>query len=182
MFDNIREDVAHLAHLYYGKSTFKHRLRAMTEEPFFPVLLFRAADWFYHHHFSPLGYFFRMLNQILFGIVIGPKANIGPGLIISHANGVVINRQATIGHHLIVQHQVTIGQSNLGIPTIGNYVYCGCGSKILGKITVGDNVKIGANAVVIKDVPPLCTVAGIPAKIIRRHDAPEEAEQQQTRE
>ena len=117
----------------------------------------------------PPGYLFRMLNQILFGVVIGPKASIGPGLIIVHSNGVVINRQAQIGHHLIVQHQVTIGQSNLGIPTIGNYVYCGCGAKILGKLTVGDNVKIGANAVVVKDVPPMCTVAGIPAKIIRQH-------------
>jgi serine O-acetyltransferase len=181
VFDNIREDLAHLAHLYYGKSTLKHKLKAMTEEPFPPVLLFRMADCFYHNHLGLIGYFFRMLNQVLFGIVIGPKANIGPGLIISHANGVVVNSHAKIGSHLIIQHQVTIGQSNLGIPTVGDYVYCGCGCKILGKITVGDNVKIGANAVVTKDVPSMCTVAGIPAKIIRRHEAPEEAEQQQVR-
>lgn len=174
MFDNIREDIGYKAELYYGNRSFASLYKAVFVEGTIPVIIFRMANFFYKYRLSLIGWMLKEFNHLVFGIIIGPNATIGPGFCLAHSDGVVINCHADIGHHLCLQHQVTIGQRNLLMPTVGNYVYCGCGSKVLGKITVGDHVKVGANAVVIKDVPPYCTVAGIPAKVVKQYTPPEE--------
>lgn len=118
----------------------------------------------------------RILNLILihlshkYGIQIPRTVKIGKGFYIGHFGTIVVNGSAVIGDNVNISHGVTIGATNRGnrqgIPTIGNQVYIGPGAKIIGKITVGNNVAIGANAVVTKDVPDNAVVAGVPAKII----------------
>lgn len=105
------------------------------------------------------------------GIEIHPGAQIGKGLVIDHGMGVVIGETAIIGDDVLIYHGVTLGgNGNEKIkrhPTIGNNVMVGCGAKILGDITIGDNSQIGANAVVTKSTPANSTVTGIPGKIIK---------------
>ena len=101
------------------------------------------------------------------GAEIPLNSNLGGGLLIPHPNGIVIHPAAVIGENCLIFQQVTIGTGNIpGLPKIGCHVDIGAGAKILGGVTVGDNVKIGANCVVIKNVPDNCTVVGIPARII----------------
>lgn len=89
------------------------------------------------------------------------EANIGKGLIIPHLTGIIITGGANIGSHCKIFQQVTIGDDEVGnSPTIGNNCIIGAGAKIIGKCSIGDNVKIGANAVITKDVPSYCTVVG----------------------
>lgn len=96
-----------------------------------------------------------------------PYCKIGRRLILEHGgNGIVIHPDVEIGDDFRVFHQVTIGLKDGGVPKIGSNVFIGPGAKLFGKITIGDNVKIGANAVVTKSIPDNCTAVGIPAKII----------------
>jgi len=101
------------------------------------------------------------------GADIPLNSNLGGGLIIPHPNGIVIHPKAIIGPNCLIFQQVTIGAgSKPGFPQIGGHVDIGAGAKILGGVTIGDHVKVGANSVVIADVPDNCTVVGIPARII----------------
>ena len=100
---------------------------------------------------------------------IVPGADLGEGLKLPHPNGVVIHQDAIIGRNSMIMQQVTIGiTANGGPPTIGSDVYIGAGAKILGKINIGDGARIGANAVVLCDVPPHTTAVGAPAKIVQK--------------
>ena len=100
------------------------------------------------------------------------QTTLGKGLMLPHPNGVVIHGEARIGDDCMIMQQVTVGMIDEGeVPMIGNRVYIGAGAKIIGKLTVGDGARIGANAVVVNDVPPNATAVGIPARIIRRASA-----------
>ena len=112
-----------------------------------------------------------MLWSILTQSDIEPRARLGKRLMLPHPNGVVIHEDAVIGDDCMIMQQVTIGMIGDGeVPTIGNRVYIGAGAKIIGKLTVGDGARIGANAVVTKDVPPGCTAIGIPARVVPARD------------
>jgi serine O-acetyltransferase len=94
--------------------------------------------------------------------------SIGEGLFIQHGFSTIIAARS-IGKNCWVNQQVTIGFSDKGkLPTLGDYVQVTAGAKVFGDITIGDNARIGANAVVCKNVPPNCTVVGMPGRIIRR--------------
>jgi serine O-acetyltransferase len=97
------------------------------------------------------------------------NADIGGGLRMTHPNGVVIHPKARIGPNCLIMQQVTIGQSRQKLPVIGGHVDIGPGAKVLGGITIGDHAQIGANAVVLQDVPPWAVVVGIPARVIGDH-------------
>jgi serine O-acetyltransferase len=103
-------------------------------------------------------------------IDISPTTNIGKGLYLGHAMGIVIAEQATLGNNCNISQFVTIGVKNRGAykgyPIIGNDVYIGPGAKIIGSVRVGDDVAIGANCVVTKDVPSHAVVVGVPARIV----------------
>lgn len=104
------------------------------------------------------------------GIQIPDTAQIGKGFYIGHFGCIVVNYNAILGNNINISQGVTIGQTNRGdkqgVPTIGNEVYIGPGAKIIGKINICNNVTIGANAVVISDIPDNACVAGVPAKIL----------------
>jgi serine O-acetyltransferase len=108
---------------------------------------------------------------LCFHCSIPPAAEIGRGATVGYKGlGIVIHHRARIGENVLISHEVTIGgRSNLpDVPTIESDVYIGAGAKILGPITVGRGATIGANAVVIHDVPPGATVGGIPARVLTR--------------
>ena len=108
--------------------------------------------------------------SIRFGIDISRDARIGSGLYIGHFGGIVVNAAVVIGDNCNLSQGVTLGQVNrgpkAGCPTIGDNVYIGPGAKIIGRIHVGDHAAVGANAVVVEDVPPNVAVGGVPARVI----------------
>lgn len=109
------------------------------------------------------------------GIEIHPGACIGKGFFIDHGNGVVIGETTVIGDNVTIYQGVTLGGTGKDVgkrhPTIGDNVTIGAGAKVLGPFTVGSGSKIGASAVVLKEVPPNCTVVGNPGRIVRRAGA-----------
>ena len=118
----------------------------------------------------------RIISQImrgLTGIEIHPGAKIGKGLLIDHGSGVVIGETAEIGDYCLLYQGCTLGGTGKDHgkrhPTLGNNVMVGAGAKILGPFKVGDNAKIAANAVVLKEVPPNSTAVGVPARIVRQN-------------
>ncbi len=108
------------------------------------------------------------------GIEIHPGACIGKGLFIDHGMGVVIGETAVIGNDVVMFHGVTLGgtgyQRGKRHPTIEDHVFIGTGAKILGNITIGKNAKIGANAIILKDVSENVTVVGVPGHIVKRNN------------
>jgi serine O-acetyltransferase len=118
----------------------------------------------------------RILNEvtrILTGVDIHPGAVLGAGLFIDHATGVVIGETAEVGEDVTIYHGVTLGGSGRDTgkrhPTIGDRVIIGAGAKVLGAIKIGDDSRIGANAVVVKEVPSCAVVIGVPGQVISRH-------------
>lgn len=117
---------------------------------------------------KPVGRFISQFSRWLTGIEIHPGATIGPRLFIDHGMGVVIGETAEIGADVMLYHGVTLGGRTTTPgkrhPTLGNRVTIGAGAKLLGPISVGDDAQIGANAVVVKDVPAGAIAVGVPAK------------------
>ncbi len=102
------------------------------------------------------------------GADIPLNCKLGGGLLLPHPNGVVIHPDAEIGPNCLLFQQVTIGSGTGGVPVVGGHVDVGAGAKLLGAITIGDHAKIGANAVVTRDVPARSTAVGIPAAIVAK--------------
>jgi serine O-acetyltransferase len=122
-----------------------------------------------------IGFFPRFISQFAkwaTGIEIHPGAKIGKGLFIDHGTGVVIGETSVLGNNITLFQGVTLGgtgkEKGKRHPNLGNNIVVGAGAKILGNITIGDNSYIGANAVVIKDVPPNSTVVGVPGRITKQ--------------
>lgn len=117
-----------------------------------------------------LGLIVKQVNHVVTGADIAWQAEVGPGFNLLHPTGVVIGKLVKIGANCKIQDGVTIGGKggdNDGHPTIGEGVTIGCGAKLLGPIEVGDGAVIGANAVVLRDVPGYATAVGVPARTIR---------------
>lgn len=112
------------------------------------------------------------LTRIITGIEIHPKAQIGNRFFIDHGEGVVIGETTIIGDDVLIYQQVTLGgigsEHGKRHPTIGNGCIIGAGAKVLGNITLGENVRVGAGSVVLEDVPHNCTVVGIPGRIVQQ--------------
>lgn len=123
--------------------------------------------WLASPTLHPVARVISQFSRFMTGIEIHPGASIGRRFFIDHGMGVVIGETAEVGDDVLMYHQVTLGGRSRGRfkrhPTIGNHVLLGAGAKIIGPITIGDGTKIGANALVVKDVPPNSVVTGIPA-------------------
>lgn len=136
------------------------------------VLIHRLANPLWRAGFITLGRWVSHWGRFLTGIEIHPGARIGRRFVIDHGMGVVIGETAIIGDDVYIYHQVTLGgtssEQGKRHPTIGNNVIIGAGAKVLGAIMVGDGARIGANAVVVADVPVATTVVGIPARPVER--------------
>ena len=135
------------------------------------VWLHRPAHWCWGHGFKWLGRFISHLARWFTGIEIHPGAKVGERVFFDHAMGVVVGETAEIGDGCTIYQGVTLGGTSLykgakRHPTLGKNVVVSAGAKVLGGFTVGDNAKIGSNAVVIKPVPAGATAVGIPARII----------------
>ncbi len=135
------------------------------------LILHRRAHWCWNHGFKWLGRFISHLSRWMTGIEIHPGAKIGHRVFFDHAMGVVVGETAEIGDGCTIYQGVTLGGTSLykgtkRHPTLGKNVVVSAGAKVLGGFVVGDNAKIGSNAVVIKPVPEGATAVGIPARII----------------
>ena len=132
----------------------------------------RRAHWCYTHNLKFLARWISQSCRRRTGIEIHPGAKIGRRLVIDHGMGVVIGETAEIGDDCLIYQCVTLGGTGKDVgkrhPTLGNNVMVGSGAKVLGPFTVGSGSKIGAGAVVLKEVPPNCTVVGNPGRIVRR--------------
>jgi serine O-acetyltransferase len=136
------------------------------------LITHRIAHFFYRLHLFFLGRLISQFSRHITGIEIHPGARIGKRFFIDHGFGVVIGETSIIGDDVLLYQGVTLGGTGLEKgkrhPTIGNNVVIGAGAKVLGNINIGDNSYIGANAVVIKDVPPNSTVVGVPGRITKQ--------------
>ncbi len=132
----------------------------------------RLAHWLWQRNHQLTGRLISQWVRWVTGIEIHPGATIGQGLFIDHGMGVVIGKTAEIGEDVTLYHGVTLGGTSLQKgkrhPTLGNRVVVGAGAKILGAITIGDDTRIGANAVVVKSVPANSVVVGVPGQNIAR--------------
>jgi serine O-acetyltransferase len=142
---------------------------------FHAILFHRIAHWFYKIKLFFIARAISQLSRFLTGIEIHPGAKVGRGLFIDHGKGVVIGETAEIGDNCTIYHGVTLGgtgkERGKRHPTIGNNVLISAGAKVLGPFSVGDNSKIGANAVVLCEVEPNTTVVGVPGKAVKRGES-----------
>ena len=137
---------------------------------FHALVLHRLAHWCWGHGLRWLGRFTSVLSRWLTGIEIHPGATIGRGVFIDHGMGVVIGETAEVGDGCTIYQGVTLGGTSLQRtkrhPTLGRNVTVGSGASVIGAIHIGDGAKIGANSVVVKDIPPNATVVGIPGRVV----------------
>jgi serine O-acetyltransferase len=142
---------------------------------FHAIINHRIAHWFYKRRMFFIARLISHLSRFFTGIEIHPGAKIGRNCFIDHGMGVVIGETTEIGDNVTIYQGVTLGgtgkEKGKRHPTIGNNVVISAGAKLLGSFYVGDNVKIGGGSVVLKSVPPGCTVVGVPGRIVVRDGA-----------
>lgn len=167
MFARLREDVATI---FKKDPAARNLLEVFTYAGLWAVLYHRLAHRLWLLKWKTLARWVSQWSRFMTGIEIHPGATIGRRFFIDHGMGVVIGETAVIGDDVLMYHNVTLGGTSLEKtkrhPTIEDGVLIGMGAKILGNITVGARARIGANAVVIRDVPPDSTAVGIPARIV----------------
>ena len=131
----------------------------------------RPAHWLYRHRCFFLARLISQLTRFFTGIEIHPGATLGHSVFIDHGSGIVIGETAEVGDGCTLYQGVTLGGTGKDKgkrhPTLGDNVMVGAGAKVLGPINIGNNVKVAANAVVLKDIPDNCTAVGVPARIAR---------------
>lgn len=134
-------------------------------------IYYRLAHWLYLHKMKFLGRWVSQFAKRRTGVEIHPAAKIGRRLVIDHGTGIVIGATAEVGDDCLLYQGVTLGgtgtQNEKRHPTLGNNIMVGCGAKILGPFHVGDNSRIAANSVVLKEVPANSTVVGVPGRVVR---------------
>lgn len=144
----------------------------------FGYLRYRFSSKLVRYPLGAIHLVLAKLAEIVCGVTIGVSARIGKRLIIEHSGAIVIHGNSVIGDDCIIRQGVTIGNKRLddpfGAPVIGDRVNVGAGAKILGRVHIGNDVEIGANAVVIHDVPDGAIAVGIPARIIIRKNVTNE--------
>ena len=168
MFKLIAADLRQKAAWCYEDERPRAILKVLLTDGTLAMVLYRAMQWSRRYHLAPLEMVLNKANAICCNCIIGRGADFGPGFVLVHATGVVINGNVRGGQNVFIEHQVTIGAERRQSPRLGNNVFIGAGAKIIGEVVIGDDTRIGANAVVLDDVPAHTTVAGIPARVVRR--------------
>lgn len=184
MFKRVKEDVKSVFHRDPAARTI---LEVLLNYPgLHAVILHRVAHKLWRLNFKLLARCVSTFSRWLTGIEIHPGATIGHRFFIDHGMGVVIGETAEVGDDVTIYHGVTLGGTtwNKGKrhPTLLNGVVVGAGAKVLGPITIGENARVGSNAVVTKDVPAEATAVGIPGRIIRKEGEDEHAKERRRQE
>lgn len=164
------EDLRCKAEWCYGDVRPGTLLKALLTDGTFAMACYRAMAWAHRWRLVPLAMVCNKVNAVFGQCIIGRGAEFGPGFVLVHSQGVVINGNVRGGSRVYIEHQVTIGAEKLQSPLLGDRIFIGAGAKIIGAVTIGSDVRIGANAVVVNDVPDRVTVGGIPARILRTHN------------
>lgn len=167
MFDNLRED-------------WRTYERSLSRQGLWVMVVYRFGRWRYTIRnrllrlpFSFLYRILKLLSQILTGIDLPCEVTVGRRFLIEHFGDIIISGDTVFGDDVVIRNGVTVGLRRTGVrgaPVIGNRVDIGAGAKILGPVHIGDDVAIGANAVVLTDVPANSIAVGVPAKIIPRQE------------
>lgn len=168
LFSLVRSDLHAKAKWMYDDTRASGMVKVFLTDGTFAMIVYRLMQASQNLHLTPLAMIFNKLNGIFGGCVIGRGADFGEALVFIHSNGIVINGEVRGGSHIYIEHQVTIGAERNQFPVLGNHVFIGAGAKIIGPVRIGSDVRIGANAVVLKDVPDGATAVGVPARNIER--------------
>lgn len=169
MFYHIKKD---LEYIMRNDPAARNKLEVFLLYPsIHAMIMYRISNLLYKKNCFFISRLISQISRHITGIEIHPGATIGNSILIDHGMGVVIGETTVIGDRVTIYQGVTLGATGnekewKRHPNIANDVIIGSGAKILGPINIGNNVKVGANSVVLKDVPDNCTAVGIPAKII----------------
>jgi len=177
LFDKIRKDIHRKQENYVLKKRFFNRyIKILLQHGTIAVVFFRFGNMAYSSRQPYRGVliaFFWLLQPVFSwftGVYIDPRTSIGSGFVIHNFSSINIEAES-IGEHFTINQDVYVGESweRNGKPVLGRNVFMGCGSKILGPVTIGDNVVVAANAVVLKDVASNCMAVSVPALVISKH-------------
>lgn len=135
------------------------------------IKTYRIEHWLYNHHLKAFAFLIKMFVRVVFSAVIPPSVSIGEGTFLTyHGLGVVIHKKTIIGKNCCIRQHVTIAGGRGGVPTIGDNVEINAGAVIIGPVHIGNYVRIGANAVVLHDIPDNCTAVGVPARVVKEYE------------
>ncbi len=170
MFERLKEDINCV---FDRDPAARGYLEVLTSYPgVHAMLMYRLSHWLWQKKAKWLSRFISFITRWFTGIEIHPNAQIGRRFFIDHGMGVVIGETAEIGDDCTLYHGVTLGGTSWDEgkrhPTLKNNVVVGAGAKVLGPIILSEDVRVGSNAVVVKDVPAGCTVVGIPGHIVKQ--------------
>ncbi len=178
MLSALREDARELARAMTGSTERRAVLRAvLTCDSYLILLLWRARLWALRWRVPGLNHLLRRVQTVVFGIELGKEITLGRGVFFVHPIGITVGGDSRVGDRVRFMGGNTVGTARgAGHPVIGDDVLVGAGARILGPVTIGARAVIGANAVVLSDVPADGVAVGLPAKVVGKRDAQAEAE------
>ncbi|QDV51241.1 serine O-acetyltransferase [Gimesia fumaroli] len=163
------EDLKAKSEWCYGSISARSLLKTCLTDGTMAMFWYRLMQWASHWKLSPLAMIFNKCNAIFCQCIIGRGADFGRRFVIIHSQGIVINGSVKAGDDIKLEHQVTIGAERNVSPILESDIFIGAGAKIIGPVQIGSHSKVGANAVVVKNVDSHTTVGGIPACVIKVH-------------
>lgn len=168
----IRGDIRAKARWLYGNDSAISRCKALLTDGTFAMVIYRLMQASQNCGLTPLAMIFNKLNAVFGQCIIGRGAVFDAEFVLIHSQGVVINSGVRGGKRIFIEHQVTIGAEKRLSPQLGSDVFIGAGARLLGAVRIGNNARIGANAVVTTDIPDGATAVGIPARVVRSYGNP----------
>ena len=169
MFETIKEDIASV--IARDPSVHSAKEVLLWHTGMHAVWAYRRQHWLWEHGMRGLATLLARLSRRRYGVEIAPAATIGRRFMIDHGMGIVIGETAVIGDDCLLYQGVTLGMTGKHggkrHPTLGNNVLIGAGTKVLGPVFIGDNARIGAGSVVLRNLPANCTAVGVPAEVVR---------------
>lgn len=164
----LRSDIRAKSEWMYGSVTTRSQVKTLLTDGTMAMVYYRLMQASHRTGLAPFAMLFNKLNTVFGNCIIGRGAEFGPGFVLVHSTGVVINGAVRGGRDVKIEHQVTIGAERGLSPLLGDDLFIGAGAKIIGAVRIGSHARIGANAVVVKDVPDNVTAVGVPARYIPR--------------